>query len=374
MKVSREILQLVPYTPGKPISETQREFGLKTVHKLASNENAFGYSPKVRQALMEAMERLNRYPDPACYDLVGTISQLWPVPRSMVAVGNGSNEIIDILIRIFCEPGDAILSFAGSFIAYNICARAARARPLIVPHEEDFALRLEKMAEFLRQRKKEDRIRLVFIPNPNNPTGVYIPKAEVEAFLKEFGRDPDLLVIFDEAYTEFVRAEDNSSVLGRLKEFPSAVVLRTLSKTYGLAGLRVGILLASEEIIGLFHRVRNPFNVNELAQVAAAAALKDQDFVKQVVQATWKGLDYLTGELKNLGMPVIPSQANFLLFDTLRDARAVNEALLRRGVILRPVLNYGYPRHLRITSGTEVENRAAIEALTAVLPGIQKIV
>lgn len=375
MKVSPEIQNLVPYTPGKPISETKRQYGLSTVHKLASNENALGFSPKVADAVAQAMREINRYPDPACHDLIETAAQVWKVPREMLAVGNGSNEVIDLLIRIYCEPGEAIMTFAGAFIAYELCARAARVKPLIVPLEKDpnaggfgdFRMNLQTMAKQLREQKDKNKVRLVFIANPNNPTGVYISRAEVDKFLEEFGRDPNLLIVFDEAYTEFVRAEKNASLIADLQKYPSVVVLRTLSKVYGLAGLRVGFLMAQPSVIDLYHRVRNPFNVNELAQIAATVALKDQDFVQKVVQFTWKEMDLLQKELTAMSLPVIPSQTNFLFFDTLRDVKLVNEGLLRRGVILRPVLNYGYPTWMRITVGTTEENQAAVKALKEVL-------
>lgn len=373
MKVSPEIMNLVPYKPGKPIKETQREYGLDQVFKLASNENPLGISPKVKEALVGAMGELHRYPDPSFYELITLVSELWKVPREKLSVGNGSNEIIDLLIRIYCAPGESILTFDAAFVAYAVCAQAARVRNIVVPYENDFRMDLGRMAKVLRERKESDRIRLVFLPNPNNPTGVYIPAPEVTAFLKEFGNDPDLLIIFDEAYTEFVRATDYRSALEDMKDFKSVVVIRTLSKAYALAGLRVGILAAPVEVIDLYNRVRNPFNVNELAQVAAIAALQDRAFVRKTVELTWQGLDYFAKELEKLGVPPVPSQANFVLFDTRRDVKALNEALLKKGVILRPVLNYGLKTHLRMSVGTEGENRAAIAALAQVLPTIPEL-
>lgn len=379
MKVSREILELVPYKPGKPIKETQREYGLENVHKLASNENPLGISPKVKAALAQVLEAsvkgeeggLHRYPDPSFYELIGTASRIWGVPRENISVGNGSNEIIDLLIRIYCEPGDAILTFDAAFVAYAVCAKAARAKVLTLAYGPDFQMDLESMAIALRERKEKERIRLVFLPNPNNPTGVLIPPAAVEKFLAEFGHDPDLLIVFDEAYSEFVRDPDYRSALDYFKttpsRFSSVVVIRTLSKAYGLAGLRVGLLVAPLSVIDLFNRVRNPFNVNELAQVAAVAALQDKQFVQQSVELTWRGLDYFEKELEKMGLQTIKSQANFILFDTRRDVAKINELLLRRGVILRPVLNYGLKTHLRMSVGTERENQAAIAALKEIL-------
>lgn len=370
MKVSREILEMVPYIPGKPIDETKREFNLSTVHKLASNENASGFSPTVKAAVISALEEIHRYPDPAFFNLLSAAEKHFGVGRKFMSAGNGSNEIIDILIRIFCEPGDAILTFEGAFIAYDVCAKAARTKPITVPLDKGFVMNMSRLGDALREQKEKKKIRIVFIANPNNPTGVYIPKAEIKNFLQEFGNQDDVLIVFDEAYAEFVRAEKDPSQVQNFLEHKNVAVLRTLSKAYGLAGLRVGLLFAQPEVIELFNRVRNPFNVNELAQVAAIAALKDQAFVKKSAQVVWDGLDYLQQELKNLNLPVTPSQANFLFFDTLRDARAVNQALLRRGVILRPVINYGFPTQMRITVGTAEENQAAIKAIKEVLKEI----
>lgn len=373
MKVSAEIQNLVPYKPGKPIAETQREYGLTTVYKLASNENPLGISPKVKAAIEKALTNLHRYPDPSFFELIQTASTELKVAKENISVGNGSNEIIDLLIRIYCEPGQAVLTFDAAFVAYAVCAQAARVKVITLPYGENFTMSLEKMAETLRARRASDKIRLVFLPNPNNPTGVHIPHKDVEKFLKEFGNDPELLIVFDEAYTEFTRAADCQSALPLMSANSSLVVVRTLSKAYGLAGLRVGLLLAPVSVIDLYNRVRNPFNVNELAQVAAVAALQDHAFVQKTVELTWQGLDYFEKELEKLGIPAVKSQANFLLFDTRRDVLKLNEALLRRGVILRPVLNYGLKTHLRMSVGLPHENEAAIKALAEVLPTLPEL-
>lgn len=367
MRVSPEIESLVPYVAGKPIGETQKEYGLSEVVKLASNENPLGISPKVQKALVEAIQETHRYPDAGCIQLLETISKVWKVPVKKLSVGNGSNELIDLLIRIFCEPGDAILSFQYSFVAYGICAQAARVRNLTVAVEKDFEMDLEKMAQVLRTQKTKERIKLVFLANPNNPTGVYIPFTQVKKFLDEFGSDPDLLIVFDEAYAEFVRHKDSAPILDHFQNWKNVAVIRTLSKAYGLAALRVGILAAPEKVIDFVNRVRNPFNVNHLAQAGAIAALQDQSFVEKVVKLTWEGLDYLSKELEKMGLKVITSDANFLLFDSGRDVKSLNEQLLRRGVILRPVLNYGLPGYLRISCGTTEENEKAINALKDIL-------
>lgn len=367
MKVSPEIESLVPYVAGKPIAETQKQYGLKDVVKLASNENPLGISPKVQEALIQAVNEIHRYPDAGFVELVKVIEKVWKVPALNLTVGNGSNELIDLLIRIFCEPKDAILSFQYSFVAYGICAQAARVRSITVPVEKDFGMDLEKMAQILRTQKTKDKIKIVFLANPNNPTGVYIPFSQIKNFLNEFGNDPELLIVFDEAYAEFVRHKDSAPILNHFKEWKNVVVIRTLSKAYGLAGLRVGVLAGPSRVIELVNRVRNPFNVNNLAQTAAIAALQDPEYVQKVVDLTHQGLDYFLKELENMGLKVITSDANFILFDSGRDVKKLNEQLLSKGVILRPVLNYGLPGYLRISCGTMEENQRAITALKEIL-------
>lgn len=371
MKVSKEILELVPYKPGKPISETQRQYGLTEVYKLASNENPLGVSPKVKEALVKAIEGLGRYPDPTFYSLLQTVSQEWGIAPQQLTIGNGSDELFDLLIRIYCEPGDSILTTQAAFAAYAISAQAARVKTLEAPLKNQFETDLAQIGQVLREKRESHRIRLVFLPNPNNPTGTYLKAAEVLNFLKEWGSHPELLIVFDEAYTEFVRAQDYQPALDYLKEYPSVVVTRTLSKAYGLAGFRVGILAAPSSVIDFVNRVRKPFNVNELAQVAAIAALCDKEFVRRTVEITWQGLDYFYKELQKLKVPYVESQGNFLLLDTQRDSGQVFEAMLRKGVILRPVGNYGFKTHLRMSVGLPKENEAAIKALIEVLGEIK---
>jgi len=373
MKVSPEILELVPYKPGKPIGETQREYGLTEVIKLGSNENNLGVSPKVIQAVTEALTQQFRYPDPTCYQLIQTLTELWQIPSSHLGIGNGSNELIDLLVRIFCAPGDAILTHDKAFLAYQICAQAARVQTLVAPFKKEspqnFQVDLPAMAQILRDDLSH-RIKLIFLPNPNNPTGSILPPADLRVFLAEFGHDSERLIVFDEAYTEYVRSPEYVSALQLRQEFSNIVVLRTLSKAYGLAGFRIGILVASPQVIDYFNRVRNPFNVNDLAQVAAIAALQDKEFLRASVEMVWSGLDYLSPKLAELGLQVTPSEGNFVLFETHRDLQKLYPALLRRGVILRPVGNYGLPTHLRMSVGKPLENQKAIAALSQVLQEI----
>jgi histidinol-phosphate aminotransferase len=369
-EISKSIADLNPYTPGKPISEVQREFGLTKVVKLASNENPLGPSPKALQAIQARLSDLHRYPDPTCHDLIELLSKKWKVPVGTLGVGNGSNELIDLLIRILCQSGDKILLPQYSFIAYQICAQAARLGVEFTPVDREFKVDLVKMAD---QVLKDSTIRLVFLPNPNNPTGRHLNALAVRDFLEKVRPRKNLVIVFDEAYTEFVRASDYESAIDYLSHNPQVVCVRTLSKVYGLAGLRVGVMVAHPQIIDWFHRVRNPFNVNDLAQAAACAALLDQDFIKKSQQLVWSGLEYFYRELKGMQIPYVESQANFLMFDSKRDAAKVNEELLKKGIILRPVLNYGLGTHLRISVGLPEENELAISALKQVLPEFDEI-
>lgn len=364
MRVSSQIKNLVPYKPGKPISETQREYGLDKVIKLASNENPLGPSPKAVAAVRQHLADLHRYPDPAGFELLQKISKAWNINKTHLALGNGSNEIIDLLIRIFCEPGEKILTTEKAFLAYPICAQAARVQTLAVPLKSDFTMDLDTMAEVAL---REPAVRLVFLPNPNNPTGTYVGREAITRFMNKVGRRPDLLIVFDEAYNEFVRAPDYASGQEWLADYASVVVMRTFSKVYGLAGLRLGVLLAHPEIIDYYHRVRNPFNTNELAQIAAIAAIEDFDYLKASQKVIWDGLDQIYAGLKELGLKYLESQANFVLFDTEREAQKVYEQLLEKGLILRPVGNYGMPQHLRWTVGLAEENQAILEALKDIL-------
>lgn len=366
MKVSPEILNLVPYKPGKPISETQREYGLTKVIKLASNENALGPSPKAIAAIKNTLQQENRYPDPGAYELIQTLSKKWNYPAQQIAVGNGSDELIDLLVRIYCEPGEGVLTSQAAFNAYEVSTHANRAKLHTVPMKEGCKFDLPAIADYFLAHP-EAKIRLIFIANPNNPTGTYANKTEVMEFLKRLGNRDDVLLIFDEAYNEFVRAKDYANADSLMSHYNNVIALRTFSKIYGLAGLRLGAMVAPPAVIEIFNRVRKPFNVNDLAQVAAVAALQDQEFIAASQQIVWKGLDYFYEKLQKMKLPYIESQGNFVMFDTLRDAAQVNEALLRRGIIMRPIQNYGFKTQMRLSVGLQEENEAAMGALEAVL-------
>lgn len=372
MKVSQEILNLIPYRPGKPISETQREFGLSHVIKLASNENPLGPSPLALESIQKALKDQHRYPDPTCYQLLSELSQLWNVPMTHLAAGNGSDEIIDILIRIYCEAGESILTSESAFAAYEVSAGSARVKVAKTPLTSDYRIDLPALANYFLKNQQSQKIRLIFIPNPNNPTGTYVTKDEVQQFIQTLGERDDVLLVFDEAYNEFVRAENYQSIFDQVLKIKNLVLLKTFSKSYGLAGLRVGTMVAPLQTIDLYNRVRKPFNVNALAQAGLVGAIHDTSFIAKTQQVTWQGLDYFKKELTLLNLPWIPSEANFITFDTQRDALKVYEALLRKGIILRPILNYGFKQHLRMSVGLMEENKAAILALTEVLAEIPR--
>ena len=364
MKAHPEIESLTPYQPGKPIAETKREFGLDQVHKLASNESPLGPSPAVRRALLEQIDGVNRYPDGACFEMRRAVSDYYGVPTDWLAFGNGSDEVIDILVQAYCDhERDSILTSVGAFCAYEMSAQSVRVRVRHTPLTTDLRFDLTAMAATL---ERDPSIRFVFLPNPNNPTGTYFTDDEFARFMA-VARRHDVLVVLDEAYVEFVRAKDFPRGRDVQKLYPNVLLLRTMSKVFGLAGLRVGILIAPPAVVDVFNRVRKPFNVNSFAQAATVAALGDADHLRKIQRLTWEGIDYFALKLTELGLRFWPSQANFTLFDCGRDAGPVFDQLLRRGVILRPVRAYGFPNYLRMSVGLPQENAAAVDALRAVL-------
>ncbi len=350
---------LLPYSPGKPIEEVEREFGVAGAAKLASNENPFGPSPLALKATQEAAATVHRYPDGAGTALKACLAERLGVEPAQIALGNGSNELLELAARIFLQPGDEAVMARPAFIIYRMACQALGAVAVEVPCR-DFVHDLAGMAAAVSSRTK-----LLFVGNPNNPTGTAVPPATLEAFVRRLPPEP--LLILDEAYWEFLPEGERPRSLDWVREGRRCFVLRTFSKIYGLAGLRVGYGVGPPELIGLLDRLRAPFNVNTLAQVAAAAALEDRAHVTRTIAGTAEGRAALTAGLTALGFHPVPSVTNFLLVDVRRDGAAVAEALLRRGVIVRPMGAYGLPSHLRITVGTAAENARALEALRAVL-------
>ncbi len=355
IRISPDIAGITPYSPGKPIEEVERELGLTGSIKLASNENPRGPSPKALAVLSEAAKTLNRYPDGGGHYLRLALADRWKVSPDQIILGNGSDEVITLLTRAFLEAGDEAILADPSFVVYKIDVAAAHARPVPVPLK-DFRHDLPAMAKAVTART-----RLVFVCNPNNPTGTYVTAAEVSAFMQAI--PPDVIVVFDEAYYEYVTATDYPDTLSMLKGGRNVVLLRTFSKIYGLAGLRIGYGLTTPEIVQHLNRIRPPFNTNSMAQKAALAALSDEEHVRESRRVNTEGMASLAERLKALGLRVVPSQANFLYFDVKRDGKAVFEALLRQGVIVRHLGG----AFLRVTVGLPQENDRFIAALQAVL-------
>jgi histidinol-phosphate aminotransferase len=357
------IRRLRPYVPGKPIEEVEREFGLTDVVKLASNENPLGPSPCAVAALWAALaggvNPLALYPDAACHALTAALAAHLRVPADHLCLGNGSDEIIHFLGLAFLRPGDVLLTGDPSFVRYEAAAILNEAEFVATPLR-DHTFDLDAMAERL-----DARTRLVFVANPNNPTGTLVRRPELERFLDRC--PPETVVVLDEAYAEYVDDPDYPDGLDYVREGRNVVVLRTFSKIYALASLRVGYGVARPEITGALHQVREPFNVNGLAQIAALASLTDPDQVARSRRANCAGRDWLYAEFTRLGLPYVPTFANFVLVDVGRPAQPVFEALLRRGIIVRSGHSLGMPRHLRVTIGRPEDNARFVAALADVL-------
>ena len=365
MQIPPEILNITPYKPGKPIEETKRQYRLEKVYKLASNENLLGPNPKVKEAIVKGLTQIHRYPDGSCYILKQALYQHFSIHEDHIALGNGSDDLIVLLIRGFCLPKNAILVSKGSFLLYQIFAQGCHIPVTAVPLNTNYSIDLEGL-----MRAWQPHHRLVFLPNPNNPTGSYISSQRVKAFLDFFKDKDNTLVVIDEAYNGFITQEDSSQTLEFLSQYPNLVILRTFSKDYGLAGLRIGFLFGSKLVVNVLNRLRTPFNVNSLAQIAAVTALEDQDYISKACQTNLEGLQYFSEQLKEMGLPFCPSQTNFIFFDSLRDSSLVFEALLKKGLILRPLKPYGFTSHFRMTVGCMEDNKMAINILKSVLPSI----
>lgn len=365
------IRALVPYVPGKPIEETQREFKIRRVIKLASNENPLGSSPKARAAVRGNLGELHRYPDASAHHLKQELARHLRKTPVEIIVGNGSNEIIDMLIRTYCLAGDSIVTSKAAFICYRICAQIHGVSTIEAPLDENLHADLSEMARLARDNT---RVKMVFIANPNNPTGTYNTTEEFGSFLKDVARirNGSVMVALDYAYWEYVTAKDLPDPMRLLEEFPNVVVLRTFSKVHGLAGLRAGYGVARPEIISTVEKIRQPFNMNALALAAAAAALGDKAFVQKSVKINNIGMKFWEKNLGRMAIPYWKSQGNFLLIDVSRGlGKCGSEAYLsclKRGVIFRPVANYGLAHALRVSIGTPEENRLAVKALEAEIP------
>lgn len=357
------VQHLAPYQPGKPIDELQRELGLSRVVKLASNENPLGPSPKALAALQKAVQgdpvELGRYPDGNGFILKQALSQRFDLRLDGITLGNGSNDVLELVARAFLGEGDDAIFAEHAFAVYPLAVQAVGARGIAVP-ARDFGHDLPAMAAAVTPATK-----VIFLANPNNPTGTWFEADDFAVFMAQV--PGHVVVVLDEAYGEFVTASDALDGLKVLPKYPNLIVSRTLAKAYGLASLRVGYAVASAEITNIINRVRQPFNVNSLALIAAAAAITDDEFVAKTRALNQAGMQQWLDGLAALGLSAMPSRGNFLCVDMQQEAAPLFQALLREGVIVRPVANYGLPRHLRISIGLAEENAFALNALQRVL-------
>jgi len=358
-RVAPGIPALTPYVPGKPITELERELGIRDSIKLASNENPLGPSPRVLEALGAHLAGLARYPDGGGFALRRALAQWHVVSPAAITLGNGSNDVLDLIARTFLYPGVEAVFSAHAFAVYPICTQAVGATARVAP-ARDYGHDLEAMADLIGERT-----RVVFIANPNNPTGTWLRDGELRAFIAAL--PPHVLVVVDEAYFEYVAEPEYPDTSRWLEAFPNLMVTRTFSKAYGLAGLRVGYGLSHPDLAELLNRVRQPFNVNSLGLVAAEVALEDQGHVQESVRFNRAGMAQLSAGFAALGLGHIPSVANFLTLDLGRPAGPIDQALLREGCIARPLSGYGLPQHLRVSIGLPEENARFLETLGRVL-------
>ncbi len=347
-----------PYLPGKPITQLAREMGIpvERIVKLASNENPLGMSPKAKAAMEKAIATLERYPDD--FDLKHALSGHSGLAMEHIVLGNGSNDVLDLIARVFLAPGRSAIFSQHAFAVYPLASLSAGAELIAVP-AKDFGHDLEAMRDAIRPDT-----RLIWIANPNNPTGTFLPYPQLKTFMQAV--PGDVIVVLDEAYNEYIPPTERANTTAWLAEFPNLVITRTFSKIYGLAGLRIGYALASAEIADLMNRVRQPFNCNNLALAAATAALDDHEFVARSYALNRAGMEQILAGLKRFGFSHIPSHGNFITFK-VGDAASLNQKLLQQGVIVRPIGGYGMPEWLRVTIGTEAENQRFIEAMDKVV-------
>lgn len=359
---------LAPYEPGKPIEELRREYGVAEVIKLASNENPLGPSPRAMEAAAEALKESHRYPDGNGFELKAAIAERHQVDPQRVTLGNGSNDVLALVAQTFLEPGRKAVFAEHSFAVYPIVTQAAGATALVAPAFDAEAAQprghdLAAMGELL-----DDSVAVVFVANPNNPTGTWLEELELRSFLERV--PAGTITVVDEAYFEYANSEPGYPDASKwLDEYPNLVVTRSFSKVHGLGGLRVGYALSHPQVADLLNRVRQPFNCSSPAQAAAAASLADNQHIDRSVALNTEQRDVLARGLEELGLPLLPSVGNFLTFNAGERAGAINEGLLRSGVIVRPVDAYGLPGHIRVTVGTPAENRTFLTALAEQLKG-----
>ncbi len=354
-----QVKKLVPYLPGKPVEEVEREFGIKNSIKLASNENPLGPSRLAMKAIEDMVGQVHRYPDGGCFYLKRKIASFLEVKEKNLIIGNGSNDLLELIARTYLSQNDEAIYGEYAFIVYPIVVQSVGARHVISPMPE----LVHDLKDF--SSRVTDRTKIIFLANPNNPTGTIFRKADFESFLSVV---PDsVLIVVDEAYFEYVNDESYPDTLQYHGNFPNLITIRTFSKIYGLAGLRIGYAVASESVTTYVNRVRQPFNVNSVAQTAALAAIDDSDHLAYTKEVNETGMEFLEKGFDDLGIKFIRSCTNFILIDLQQDVMPVYHELLKEGVIVRPVGGYGLKSHLRVTIGTERENRKVIRSFKKVL-------
>lgn len=360
-----DILKIKTYQPGKPMEEVRRELGLKKVIKLASNENLLGPSPKAVKAIKNYASMTNFYPNGSGYYLKKALAEKLELEDSRIILGNGSDEIVSLITRVFLQKGEETIMGNPSFLMYGIDTQLSQARVISIPLN-DFRLDLSAMAKAISPKTK-----LIFISNPNNPTGTIVKKDDVKSFLKEI--PSRILVIFDEAYSEYVEDKDYPQTIDLIDGENNVIVLRTFSKIYGLAGLRIGYGIAKSEIMEILNRARPPFNVNSLAQVAALASLKDKNQITRSRKLVKEGKKFLYSHLKRFKLSFIPTEANFILIKIGEKTSDVEKRLLKEGIIVRRMGAYNLSDYIRVTIGTKKQNEQFIKALDKVLSSTYKL-
>jgi histidinol-phosphate aminotransferase len=356
--IRKNILNITPYIAGKPVEEIKRQLGLKEVVKLASNENPLGPCPKAMEAIRKNLSRVNRYPDSQGFYLKKKLSHYLNVKPNNIVLGNGSDELIDIIIKTFVEDDENIITASVTFLEYEIIAKVNSRNIITVPLRY-FKYDLETMKKNIDKKTK-----LIFISNPNNPTGTYVTKYELQDFMRDLPQN--LVLVLDEAYDTFIDVDDFPNSLNYMQN-KNVIVLKTFSKAYGLAGLRIGYAIADSEFTAYMENARQPFNVNFLAQIAATAALEDKKFLRKTRETILEGKHYLYDALAKLGLAYVPSVANFILIDVGKDGVGIFKEMLKYGVIVRDMDQYGLKNFIRVTIGTKKENERFIKVLKKVL-------
>ncbi len=358
--VRKEIKEIAPYVPGKPIDELKRAYKLEKIIKLASNENPLGCSPKVKEAIKKNLEDINRYPDSSGYYLKKELSEFLKIQDEEIILGSGSSEVISLTIEAFVNPGEEVIYPFPSFIIYRILVLKAGGVPVEIPLESDFSYNMENFLEKITPKTK-----VIILCNPNNPTGTIIYKKQLENFLEKVPEN--VIVISDEAYFEYVETTNFGTCFPYYKD-KNIIVARSFSKIYGLASLRIGYGIGKSKILNYMERIRPPFNTTGLAQVAAITALKDQNFVKKSIENNIIGKKYLFENFKKLGIDYIPTEANFILCKLKKDATEIIKKLEKKGIIIRGMKSFGLSNeYVRITIGTPEENRFLVENLKEIL-------